>query len=105
MRLDDIMGHDRIKRVLAKISADGRVGHAYIFEGMRGVGRMTTAQAFAQLLVCENPTGGTACGEIFTRSRFSSSARRKASAALITPSISPVEAITLISLSRISPFI
>lgn len=63
MRLDDIMGHDRIKRVLAKISADGRVGHAYIFEGMRGVGRMTTAQAFAQLLVCENPTGGTACGE------------------------------------------
>ena len=49
-------------------------------------------------------TGGTALGEIFTKSKFSSSAGRRASEELITPSISPLEAMTLISLSRISPF-
>lgn len=48
-------------------------------------------------------TGGTAAGEISTKSRSSSSARRSASCGDMTPSISPEDEISLISFARISP--
>lgn len=62
MQLCDVLGHERIKTALANSVREQRVGHAYIFEGARGTGRMTTAAAFAQLLVCENPSDGKSCG-------------------------------------------
>lgn len=59
----DVVGHEKVKNVLAASVLGNRVGHAYIFEGPEGVGRLTTAKAFAQLLLCENPSGGEACGK------------------------------------------
>lgn len=67
MRFSEIYGHNKIKYALQKAVAEDRVGHAYIFEGQLGVGRMSTALAFAQLLVCEsdkdavNEHSGVAC--------------------------------------------
>lgn len=63
MRFSDIAGHERVKRALKHAAQSSHVGHAYIFEGCRGVGRMTTAKAFANLLVCESPVSGEPCGK------------------------------------------
>ena len=63
MRFSEIYGHEKVKKVLQKATEDGRVGHAYIFEGQKGVGRMTTALTFAKALVCRNAEGGDGCGE------------------------------------------
>ena len=62
VRFSDIAGHERIKNVLVRSFEDGHVGHAYIFEGCRGIGRLSAAKAFAQLLMCENPADGEVCG-------------------------------------------
>ncbi len=62
MHFSGIYGHDKIKAVLQNAAVCDRVGHAYIFEGQKGVGRMSCALAFAQLLVCENMQEA-ACGE------------------------------------------
>ncbi len=60
--LSAVKGHERVKNVLTVSHSENRVGHAYIFEGPRGVGRMTLAREFAALLLCENPEKGEACG-------------------------------------------
>lgn len=63
MKFSEIYGHADVKKVLMQAADSGRIGHAYIFEGISGVGRMSTAKAFAQRLVCEVPHGGESCGE------------------------------------------
>lgn len=62
MRFSDIYGLERVIERLSSALKSGRIGHAYLFEGIRGVGKMTTAQAFAAALVCEAGTGGDSCG-------------------------------------------
>jgi len=57
-----VVGHEKVKSVLAASVEGNRVGHAYIFEGPEGVGRLTTAKEFAKLLLCENRTDGEPCG-------------------------------------------
>lgn len=60
--LSAVTGHNKVKNVLTVSVSENRVGHAYIFEGPRGVGRQTTAKEFAKLLLCENPQNGEPCG-------------------------------------------
>ncbi len=57
----EVVGHEKVKNVLMTSVVGNRVGHAYIFEGPQGVGRLTMAKAFAKLLLCESPTEGHAC--------------------------------------------
>ncbi len=61
--LSAVTGHNKVKNVLTLVVAENRVGHAYIFEGPRGVGRQTMAKEFARLLLCETPIDGEPCGE------------------------------------------
>ena len=62
MKFSDIYGLERVKERLLRAAESGRVSHAYLFEGIRGVGKMTVARAFASALVCEHPNGGESCG-------------------------------------------
>lgn len=60
--LSAVTGHNKVKNVLTVSANENRVGHAYIFEGPRGVGRQTMAKEFAKLLLCENSHDGEPCG-------------------------------------------
>ena len=53
MAMSDVIGHDRVKALLENSIKSARIGHAYIFEGNEGVGRLTLAKVFA-----EEITGG-----------------------------------------------
>ncbi|MBO8142557.1 MAG: DNA polymerase III subunit delta' [Firmicutes bacterium] len=63
MNWDDIRGQAAATRLLKGALASGRVAHAYLFTGPRGVGKTTVARIFAAGLVCEGPDGSVRpCG-------------------------------------------
>lgn len=51
MRWQSIVGHEKVKQLLRGSIESGHISHAYIFEGPSGVGRLTTAKAFAEEIV------------------------------------------------------
>ncbi|TFG37529.1 MAG: DNA polymerase III subunit delta', partial [Syntrophobacterales bacterium] len=53
MPFSDIYGQERQKAVLKSSMERGRVSHAYLFHGMKGVGKKTTAGIFAKALNCK----------------------------------------------------
>jgi DNA polymerase-3 subunit gamma/tau len=54
---DQIRGQSHIVRALKNAIAGGRIAHAYIFTGTRGVGKTSAARVFAKALNCqEGPT-------------------------------------------------
>ncbi|MCM1368055.1 MAG: DNA polymerase III subunit gamma/tau [Roseburia sp.] len=62
-RFDDVIGQDPIVTTLTNQIKLGRVGHAYLFTGSRGVGKTTCARIFARAVNCLNPVNGSPCGE------------------------------------------
>jgi len=60
--LREIIGHNQIIRALLNAIIRDRVAHAYLFAGPEGVGKTTTALAFARALLCAGPDRGDACG-------------------------------------------
>ena len=56
------MGQDPVTRTLRNALSSGRVAHAYLFTGPRGVGKTTTARLLAKALACTARTGPEACG-------------------------------------------
>lgn len=63
MDFDKIYGHDGIKSVLKNSVSTSRIGHAYIFEGQTGVGRLSAALAFSKAILCEDSNYGEPCGK------------------------------------------
>jgi DNA polymerase-3 subunit delta' len=57
----DIRGQQSAIAFLRGVIDKGRVASAYLFVGLEGIGKTTTALAFALLLNCENPKRGDAC--------------------------------------------
>jgi len=56
-RFEEVIGQEHITRILRNAVRQGRVGHAYLFSGPRGVGKTTTARLLAKALNCvEGPT-------------------------------------------------
>ncbi|MBX3423689.1 MAG: DNA polymerase III subunit gamma/tau [Pirellulaceae bacterium] len=47
---DELIGQEHVSQALATAIASGRVGHAYLFTGARGVGKTSTARIFAKAL-------------------------------------------------------
>ncbi len=60
MSLKDIFCQDRSIGRLQQAFAAGRLAHAYIFAGPDGVGKQTTAQAWAKMLLCRAGLGENA---------------------------------------------
>jgi DNA polymerase-3 subunit gamma/tau len=59
---DAVVGQDPVTRTLRNALASGRVAHAYLFTGPRGVGKTTTARLLAKALACTARTETEACG-------------------------------------------
>jgi len=57
-----VVGQDPVTRTLQNALASGRVAHAYLFTGPRGVGKTTTARLLAKALACTQRSGTEACG-------------------------------------------
>lgn len=55
--LDELIGQDHVKSVLNAAVAQGRIGHAYLFSGPRGVGKTTSARLLAMAVNCEAESG------------------------------------------------
>ncbi|HEB83603.1 MAG TPA: AAA family ATPase, partial [Bacteroidetes bacterium] len=51
-RFADVIGQDHVTKTLQRAIARGRVAHAYIFAGPRGVGKTTTARLLAKAINC-----------------------------------------------------
>ena len=68
--LRDIRGQERALALLAKNAASGRLPHAFLFRGPRGVGKRSTAMAFARFLLCREPADNDACGRCPACHRF-----------------------------------
>ena len=61
-RFEDVVGQQAIVAALKNQVAAGRVGHAYLFTGVRGTGKTTCAKIFARAVNCLQPQNGDPCG-------------------------------------------
>ena len=59
----ELLGQDSVVRALRFALSEGRVHHAYLFSGIRGVGKTTVARLLAKALNCEQGMGPDPCGK------------------------------------------
>lgn len=59
---DAVVGQEPITRTLKNALVSGRLAHAYLFAGPRGVGKTTTARLLAKALLCSERAAAEPCG-------------------------------------------
>ena len=58
-----VVGQKPIIRTLLNSIQQGKIAHAYIFYGSKGIGKTSIAKIFAKAVNCLNPVNGDACNE------------------------------------------
>ncbi|WP_374472286.1 DNA polymerase III subunit gamma/tau [Arenimonas sp.] len=61
-RFAELVGQEHVVRALSNALESGKVHHAFLFTGTRGVGKTTIARIFAKSLNCEQGTSAEPCG-------------------------------------------
>ncbi len=62
-RFGELVGQEHVVRALTHALESGRMHHAYLFTGTRGVGKTTIARILSKSLNCERGQGAEPCGE------------------------------------------
>lgn len=62
-QFDEMVGQSHVLQALSNALDRGRLHHAYLFTGTRGVGKTTVARIFAKALNCERGVSSQPCGE------------------------------------------
>ncbi|MCQ4163222.1 DNA polymerase III subunit gamma/tau [Tahibacter harae] len=62
-RFSELVGQEHVVRALSNALDGGRLHHAFLFTGTRGVGKTTIARIFAKSLNCERGQSSQPCGE------------------------------------------
>lgn len=60
---EEIIGQDNIINILKNQIKNDSISHAYLFSGIRGTGKTSTAKVFAKSICCLNNKDGEACNE------------------------------------------
>ena len=63
VNFDDMIGQEHITKTLQNQIVNNRTSHAYIFTGIRGTGKTSTAKVFSRAINCTNPQNGNPCNE------------------------------------------
>lgn len=63
LKFADVINQEHVKTTLMNAIQNGRVGHAYLFTGPRGVGKTTMARLLARAVNCQNRQGPEPCNE------------------------------------------
>ncbi len=70
---EEVIGQEHVTRTLKNAQSSGRLAHAYLFTGSRGIGKTSIARILAKALNCPNPQQGNPCNECNSCKRITNS--------------------------------